>query len=369
MNVNARHSARVCLLAGVILVAAAATAAAESYPPTITFGAMAEGLLYPSVGRTDSVLGLQANGLLGWRSPLGSSGGYLALSADADVTGYFFANPAFADSENLDLLFSLPAGTNRLEINTGLSASALGTLSESPYVQPDWELEYRLERGRREVRPYLAYKGRYRYEPLAAADVLYQGAELGFLHRPSIRLGYQLGLEGGWELWPEYDIVDGAGSPTADKRQDMLVALNGEVEGLAGYFLTWNAAAKTGLRLSNGNRYLADALTVQGNSESAWLLQAEAGFGWSPHRRLDLQVLGFGRGDFYMERMALNEGGLPAGDKLNVLSTGVSVRADWTLDDRLYFVGSAEGAWRLSNDPAERRWSLSLGAGIEYSLY
>ena len=351
----------------VFLIGLAPGVAAQAYPPTVAVGLFAENLLYPAAGTAGSVFGVHATGLLGWRGPLGATGGYVSLSADGDLACHFYGNPLFSDTENLDLLVSLPLGGNRLEIATGLSASLLGTLDTSPFVQPDWRLLYRLERGRRKVRPYVAYEGRYRHEPLAEEDVLYQGAELGILHRPSIRLGYQVGLKGGWELWPDQILVDAGGDPLGQRREDALILLDGRLEGLAGYFLTWNLGAKGGIRLSNANRWLEGG-QFEADSESAWVLHGEGALSWSPHRRLNLQAGVFARSDVYFERNALTESDDLSGVALKVLSTGVTGRLDWTLDDRLYFVASGDGGWRLSNDPNERRWSTALRLGLEYSF-
>lgn len=340
---------------------------AYAYPPTATVGVFAEQLIFPADGTAGYLTNLQLNGLFGWRRPLGS-GSYLAFNADAELNSYLYSSPVFSDSEDLELEISFPVGSNRLDLDTGLGASLLGTIASPAFLRPDWQIKYRLERGRRKLRPYVAYEGYYLYQPNSNEDALYQGAEIGFVYRPSIRLGYQASLEGGWEGWNEYFLFDSGGNPTQDRRSDQLIRVNGEIEGLIGYFLSWKLGGHTGLRWSNANRYLEDLPLVEENSESNWFIYEEGSLSWSPHRQVDLQVGIFGHQELYLERDALTAGGALSGQALRVFSTGVSGRIDWTSNDRLYLVASSEAAFRLSNDPNEDRWNLAVAFGIDYSF-
>lgn len=102
---------------------------------------------------------------------------------------------------------------------------------------------------------------------------------------------------------------------------------------------------RAALRGSNANRY--DVLFgLEENSESNWYFYEEATMSWSPNRQVDLQLGAFGRQELYLQREALTSSGALSGEPLRVLSTGLSARVDWTPDDRLYLVASAEGGGR-----------------------
>jgi len=336
-----------------------------AYEPTATLGVFAEQLIFPSAGRTGYLTDIQFSGLFGWSTRLGS-GSYLNLSANGELNTYLYSNPVLSDREQLDLQVSAPFGSNRLDITAGLDASMLGTLVSPAYFNPDWQLKYRLERGRRKLRPYAAYVGYYLYQPDGTEDALYQGGEVGFLYNPSIRRGYQVGLEAGMENWTESYLFDAAGNPTQEGRRDVLVKVNGEVNGLLGFFLSWTLDGQAGLRWSNANRYVN--LQLEDNSESSWFLYEEANISWSPHRQVDIQLGAFGRQELYLDRQALTSSGVLSGDPLRIISTGLNARLDWTPDDRLYLVATGEGSWRLANDPNEGRWNIAVGAGLEYGF-
>ena len=337
---------------------------AYAYTPTMVLGLVVEELIFPGNSTTDYLTNIQLNGLFGWSTKL-ESGGYFALNSSAELNSYLYSPAEFSDTENLELEATFPLGPNRLDMKAGLGASLLGT---SAYARPDWQLKYSLERGRRKLRPYVAYEGYYLYQYAGSEDALYQGAEAGFAYRPSIRLGYQASLEGGWESWLEYPLYNSTGSLTQEKRGDLLVMAKGQLDGLIGYFLSWQLDSNAGLRWSNVNRYLENLSYLEVNSASNWFIYGGGSLKWSPNRKVDLQVGTFVRPEFYLEREALTEGGALSGEVLRVISTGLNARIDWTLNDRMYLVGTGSSSWLLSNDPNEERWNVTVGLGIEHSF-
>jgi len=350
-----------------IILCIVSLGSAHGYDPTVVLGLFAEELIFPGNGTAGYLTNIQLNGLIGWRTKLGSAS-YFALNASAELNNYLYSSPVSSDSENLEMEASFPIGPNRLDVMAGLGASLLGTVTASAYARPDWQIKYRLEPGRRKLSPFIAYKGYYLYQHIDTDDALYQGVEIGFVYRPSVRLGYQTSLEGGWEGWLESALYDSAGNTTSDKRNDLLLKANGQLQGLVGYFVSWQLGSDVGLRWSNANRYVDSLSQLEENSESNWFINCEASLGWSPHRQVDFHVGAFVRQEFYLERKALTHEGDLSEQAMRVLSTGMNLRFDWTPNGRLYLVCEGAGSWRLSNDPNEELWNVTVGLGVEYSF-
>jgi hypothetical protein len=355
------------IVLGVILAGWTGIVPARANAPTVVVGIAGEGS-FDSDSDT-AAPGLAASGLLAWREPL-ASGGYFSLFADSRLGVSFAETAPLDDRESVQARLSLLRGVHRFDFEAGLRSSVAGTLDEEPFIRPEWEARYLLERGRKAVRPFAALRGSYLFQE-GIEDVLFQGGRIGLVHRPSVRAGYELSLDGGWEYWPEYPLYDSYGAATAGRRQDILLNLGGEADGLAGWFLDWRLQAAAGLRLSNANRYLADlipAARLEENSESRWTAGLEGALAYSPTRRLALQAGLSGRGDFYLDRRALTGEGEAGGEALWVIALGPDLRLDWTGNDRLYLVARGSGAYRLSNDPEERGWSVSVSGGLEISF-
>lgn len=340
---------------------------AEDFPPTIVLGAYGTGMTFSEKSMADSIGGVGFGGLFGWRKPVFIDG-YLAVNSSFDVRGYFIGLQEIDDDEMGALELSLPVGVNRIKIGAGFSSSISGTGSYPGYIRPDWKVEYQFRRGRRKVQPYGAYKGYLLIQPQGNEDALFQGGELGFFYRPSVRLGCEVSLGGGFESWFEFPIYDEGGNITGGKRRDYIINLQGKINGLIGYLIDWQLDGTIALCLSNANRYLESLTRLDKNSESRLGLAIETVAGWSPSRRINLQVGPYTAWDFYLGREALEDDGSLSGEKLNVFTIGSTFRADWTADDRLYVVLQGAGARKYSNDVVETGWNLILKGGIEYSF-
>ncbi|MGQ9616414.1 MAG: hypothetical protein ACUVWJ_08445 [Spirochaetota bacterium] len=341
---------------------------AEDFPPTIVLGAYGMGIMLSEEGSAaDSAGSIELSGLLGWRKTL-SSGGYLAVNSSFDVRDYFIGLQEIDDDEIGALELSLPVGANRVKIDAGFSSSFFGTGSYPGYIRPDWKVEYHLLREERKVQPYGAYRGYLLIQPQGNEDALFQGGEVGFFYRSSVRLGCEVSLGGGFESWIEFPIYNEVGNISGDKRRDYIINLQGKVDGLIGYFIDWQLDGTLTFRLSNANRYLESLTRLDENSESRLSLAIETVAGWSPSRRINLQIGPYTAWDFYFGREALKDDGSLSGEKLNVFTIGSTFRADWTVDDRLYVVLQGSGVRKYSNDIIETGWDLILKGGIEYSF-
>jgi hypothetical protein len=303
--------------------------------------------------------------LAGWRGPT-SAGGYLGAIASARLLSYFDSPLIFADAERLALEAGLPFGLGLVELQAVLDASVMGDGEDPFHLEPSWQAGLRLGTGK--TRGILTYRGSCLYQPEDVEDFLYQGLRLGVEWERSIRLGLSAGLEGGWEYWPEYPMYDLSGALTGVPRQDLVAGLQAALEGLAGFFLDWSLEASSGLRWSTANRYPSALLGLEEGSENSLYAGLAASANWSPHRAVGLRLEGFLRQDWYLTRAALTAALADTGERLRMFSLGLSARADWTPNDRLFLVLEAELGRSFANDPAEQRWNAALQAGVELSF-
>jgi hypothetical protein len=333
--------------------------AAYGYPPTLLLGVQGGGTWFESPEDGEGALPLAAVSLqAGWRNPT-PPGGYWELAASARLLSYFGSPLLSADSERLDLQAGLPLGRSLVELEGGLDASAMGDGEEPVHLHPRWQAGLRLGGG--DFQGILTYRGSYLYQPDDAEDFLYQGLSLSAEWERSLRLGFSAGLECGWEYWPDYFLLNGSGASTGVPRQDLVGGLRIGLEGLAGFFLDWSLEASTGLRWSTANRF-------EEGSENSLYAALRAAADWSPHRAIGLQIGGFLRQEWYLTRAALTAASVDTGETLRVLSLGLTGRADWTPNNRLFLVLEGSVGRRFANDPAEERWNASVQAGLEYSF-
>jgi hypothetical protein len=335
---------------------------------TAMVGAYGRSTAYAESGEPADLIGsVDLLGRAGWRSSL-AGGGYLAAQVQAQVYHYLVHARDIDDRELAWMELALPSGRNRVKVTAGLDLSLGGFGDEPGYLSPDWELHYVFQRGRRSVEPYLAYQGSFFFQPDTNDDLFAQGGAVGFTYRPSIRHGYELAAGGRWETWYQYDILDAGGSPTGDTRRDYVIFLEGGADGLLGFFAGWQVDAELRYRLSDANRYLDDAGILDEDSETRTAVTLEGGLGWSPTRKVNMELGAYGEYAWYRGREALDAGGSPAGEKLSVVSVGGDVRVDWTADDHWYLVLGGSGGYRGANDPEETRWYASLRGGVEYGF-
>jgi len=339
--------------------------AAFGYPPTVLLGLQGGATWFEPPEDGEGALPLAAVNLLaGWRNPT-PAGGYLGLAASVRLLSYFGTPIVSADAERLALEAGLPLGWGLAELEGSLDASLMGDGEDPAHLHPRWQAGLRF--GGEAAQGILSYRGSYLYQPDDQEDFLYQGLRLGAEWERSLRLGLTAGLEGGWEYWPEYWLLDSLGFPTGVPRQDVVGALQAGLDGLAGFFLDWSLGASAGLRWSTANRFIT-GLGLEEGSENNLYAAIQAAADWSPHRAVGLQLEGFLRQEWYLTRAALTAGGADTGESLRVLSLGLTARADWTPNDRLFLVLEGSMGRRFANDPAEERWNAFLQAGVEYSF-
>ena len=335
------------------------------YPPTLVLGLEGGGTVFESPEEGQDALPLATVNLLGgWRGAT-PAGGYLGLAASARVLSYLASPAILADAETLALEAGLPLGPNLVELEGSLEASVMGDGEDPAHLEPRWQAGLRLGGGA--VQGIFSYRGSYLYQPDDIEDFLHQGLKLGVEWEHSIRLGLRAGVQGGWEYWPDYFLLEGTGSSTGVPRQDAVGGLDIGLDGLAGFFLDWSLGLSAGLRWSTANRFIT-GLGLEEGSENNLYAGLEAAADWSPHRTVGLQLKGFLRQEWYLARAALTSLGVDTGELLRVLSLGLTVRADWTPNDRLFLVLEGSAGRRFANDPAEERWNATLQAGVEYSF-
>jgi hypothetical protein len=312
----------------------------QAFPPTVVLGLYGTDVLASAADApAANEAGLGAGAAVDWKVVF-PDGGSLAV---AGSSGWVFAPGVTYDEETLALEAWLPVGGLRVELVTGLAASALGTQDElSPYLEPSWSVAARWLGDRSPVRPFAEAPGYARVRPGDDEDALYQGGALGLELVPSFAATYRVAIEGGWERWPE-QAVDGA------PREDLLVLARGGGEWLLGYFAKGELSAQAGYRDS-------DEAT-----ESRWFARADGALSWSPRRQLNLEGRAFLYGQWYTARALPS----PLTGEVSVLKAGFDLGLDWTPDDRWYLVFGASVARGFSDDPQERGWTMKLRAGLE----
>ncbi|MBN1836713.1 MAG: hypothetical protein JW820_12735 [Spirochaetales bacterium] len=373
-----RTAFRWTLAAFLLLFLGFPPAKAVAFPPAVVLGLYGSGFWFfeddVSGGAEPLAEGaLTASVLGGWRSAL-PWGGSLALSGDAALSWVPPGSGGLYDRESLQFQLYAPLGGLRLEVDTGLNASGLGTQEGlAPYLRPSWSVAGRWLGEPGPWRPFLGARGHLLLqvdqeesadEP-GDEDAFYQGGVLGVAFVPSFESSYEIAVEAGWQRWLEQVLLDASGSPTAVPREDALARLRAGGQWLLGYFATGELSLEGGLRWSNANRLTGDPPSVlEANSESRWFGELRGELSWSPRRQLGLEGAGFLLGEWYLERRLP----APLAGPVSVVSGGLDLRLDWTPDGRWYFVLDASGLGSWSLDPGERGWNLHLQAGLELSL-
>jgi hypothetical protein len=305
---------------------------ASGYAPTLLLGVYAQQLLS---GEQDGQGGIRASALFSWRTLMAENAS-LALYARSSGELSPLREGRLYDSHTLSIDALIRGQTGRVVLEGGLLGSGKGTIEgQAPYLRPDWRIGF--VRSWSAVLAGLTYSGYYCYQPEGVDDSLFQGLSLDVSLDPSIRVRYGLEILGGWEIWTE------------ESRNDFLGSVELSSGGLIGYFQDWSLAAQGGVRWSDQS------------AESNLFFAADAGWAWSPHRQLSLELAAFAREELYLWSEANPDG-------YDVFSTGLDFRGDWTRNDRLYLVTELSAARRFADAPLESRWSLIARAGIEFSF-
>ena len=335
-----------------------------AFSPTLIAGASAESSSYSTA---DSSQWYRFYGIGSWRTTL-TENGYAAIEGDAELSYSPEKEGVLSDNETLSLTFGYfgAAGTTVLDIGC---LSSFDDADFGTTVNPEWSAEYSFspQSASSSLEPYLGYSGEYLYQELGTTDKSVQTASLGIAHNPSIIRGYRLELTGSGTFWNEKYLYDSVGSETGTLRRDYETAVEAEVNGLAGYFADWSLIIDGGVLFSNGNS-LTELGEVQKDSFDAWFNGVETEWSWSPARSLQFAVNLYSESRSYLQRKVLNEDGSIGSDLLSTVNVGGNISADWTPDDRMYFILSLFGSRTFSNDANFEAWNLGISGSIEYGF-
>jgi hypothetical protein len=310
---------------------------AGAYSPTFVLGVYGQPLI---IGEGDvyTQIGLRINALLSWRTLLSET---TSFALYARSSGDFFPKweEPFYDSHTFSMETLIRGEETRILLEAGFLGSINGTVEgQATYLRPDWRVGFeRSLRSNDSVQSGIAYSGYYSHQPTGSDDALFQGLSLRVAVDPSIRFRYGLEILGGWETWTEVE------------RQDLLGSLEVTADGLLGYFQDWSAALQGGIRWSD-----------QEDARNLFLV-ADAGWAWSPHRQVSLEVAAFAREELYRWPESTPEG-------YGVFSTGLDFRGDWTPNDRWYLVTELSASRRFAETQLDSRWSVIARGGIEFSF-
>jgi hypothetical protein len=262
-------------------------------------------------------------GSLGYRFPVGDDG-YALINAATYLTELRSAAESGEvpfDYSRVELITSLPAGRNRVEISGSAGASLLGAAEEELYFDPDWEVRYSFERGRRKVRPYIAYAGAFRYEESGTGGYFSSGAKAGFVYSPEVEI--------------RWDLQTGAYLEQYEDRQDLLLDASLSLDLLPGLFREILLEPSVSWRSSDSS------------AESAIGAKLPAALRWTPVKEWSFQLDGSARQVYYPEAEESTFTGL------------ASLRIDRTIRDSFFLY--LEGGGGNNIDPY-------LRAGIDVSF-
>ena len=350
-----------------LFLLAVALSSLYAFSPTLLAGTSLEHITY---SEADSALWYQAYGAGSWRTALYESG-YLSVTGDAQLLYTEQNGGRFGDSESVQLTYGVLEDRRSTILEIGLDSS-IDDVNYGTLLNPDWSVTQTFTLPARavtssETELYLRYSGEYLYQEMGSNDKTVHEAAVGMWYDPSIMRGYRLELAGTGSYWKEKKLFDSGGSETDSLRRDYQLVLEAEVNGLAGYFADWSLILTGGTLFSNGN-YLTDLGSVQEEGFDAWFNGFEAEWSWSPSRSLQLSSSLYAEIRRFLHREALNDDGSLSGELLSSVDTGAQVEADWTPDDRIYFILSLFGGRTFSNDPNIDSWNLGLRASVEYGF-
>ncbi len=348
------------LAAVALLAIIAVPAAPEPALQTLLLGLSAGPAWSSDAGADPELVSrMLASAAWGYRSPLGESG-FVAITSSAeaqiDDADSLVARPAAG------LEARVGAGPGSFDGRTSVRASLFG---DDPYVLADGRFGYRLEPDG--LQPGIWLVGLLDARPESADDRAGGGVRLGARTVGSVRFGVDASAGALVESWYETDVYTDSGAPSGDKRLDLVTDLTLEIGGLAGYFVEWSAGVQGSCRFSNANRLLAGA-SVDSDSESRIGASAWGSLSWSPTSALGLELRLAAAPSWYLGREALSDAGVPTGDKLGTLDLEATLRLDWSLGGKTWFVLQGQARSTTSNDDAEESWDAAVRAGVEIAL-
>ncbi len=294
--------------------------------PTAVMGMYSEYTVESEDQEIEGFADIGVQGFISYRKFL-AHGGYAAGSASISVSGLLPGTKG-NDIEYASFLVSVPAADNRLEISSHVTSSLF---SDNVFIQPEWKLLYRMERGRREIRPYAAHNGYYLYQE-DGTDRSYWGGEIGIVHSPKVELAYQAAFKAGVENWLQ------------QSRSDFLGDMRIDIQGLMGYFINWEAAGEIQYRASSDESMSSIAGTIAGE------------LGWSPSRRMTLSV-----------RPAVKQKYMIQDNDIDTSISSV-FRIDYTTTDTVYLYAENNLAVMNPFGQDSHGWKMRFTGGIDISL-
>ncbi len=296
--------------------------------PTVVTGVFGE---YRVQGEEiEGTADLGMHGLFSYRTLLAHRG-YAAASASVMLSG-LAPGSDLHDIETLHVLVSTPAGNNRLEVSGGIAASLAGIDDSGWFALPEWKVLYRLERGRRSIRPYGSYNGYIIVHEPETGNRYYNGIEAGLMHAPRVELEYRGSIRTGIEKWMNQE------------RRDLVSGVNLQIHGLLGYFMNW--------KFTGNGEYRASSDASQ-DSVAGF---AAAELGWSPSRRLTMTArTGFTQ-EFYLEANESDH------------TVTYALRMDYMALDRIYLFVENNASWQNPFSDSSGTWNFQLKAGMDISM-
>ncbi|MCF7934371.1 MAG: hypothetical protein K9L73_06215 [Spirochaetia bacterium] len=324
-----RHR-RLFLQAAVFLLYIAASGSGVLFgaDPSIVAGVYSEYLMEREEDLSES-LDLGLYGVVSWRTALPYNS-YAALKATAALTGSADLSSLY-DTEYVELEFSSPLSDGYLDLFSSVSTSVTGDGTSGSYIEPQWQIKYRFDRGPRAVNPFFAYEGYYVYQSEGADDRYYNGVSAGLTRSPRIELTWEPSVHVGIERWQQQD------------RSDSISEVQCSLFGLAGYFVSWEL---TGGMLYRSSSDLQNS-SLTGRIEGTVL--------WSPKRSLS-----FSFSPSLMQEHMINDGS----DHTDVSGT---VRIDAYPSQRVFLYGEGtlfvQDALSSTASPG-----FSITGGVDLSL-
>lgn len=276
---------------------------------------------------------------IGTRGLLGSEGYY---SFASKLKGTFRNDLIFYDEEYT----SLKLGIGNTSFETAFLSSLIDDGSGSPYLNPSWNISTEVLALPNNAAMYVSYAGY-----LASThedDYLYEGVKAMFRADPSVTLGYEIGLGGGWEYFYEQAAYDQSGDSMGRARHDLVLEILGTVDGFAGYFTEWAVSGGTTYRTSN--------VSLLESSEDRLTATVDAALFTSPHQSWTIDGTLALEGTRYFFRPARKSDGLLGDDRLLLFDVNAFGKAEWSPDQTLYLALSAAFGYTLSNDPFFGGW-------------
>jgi hypothetical protein len=266
----------------------------------------------------------KVRGNIDYRSLLGSLG-YLKMTAYGEAS-YNLTASNLSDyiAAKMDSMWYLDA--NELDLALGAEFSFSGIDDTAPYWSPDWELTYRINRGRRLLNPYVSYRG------YATSTQLFNGIQLGIAHAPQVEFEYSVAVEGGIDTYRDA------------AQTDLLASIIFKMNGLSGYTLSWQVQSSATYRWSADNTREG----ILGTISAQTII--------TPSRLLQFQISPAWHWEY-----------LTTSEQWN-LELEISTRADVAIFEHIYGYIAPSAVFSQLQDSEGPLWDVRLTAGVDIGL-